>query len=54
MQDDMEYETRTWHSNQDNYDRLVEDDLKEAACIVASFVYNASTMDGKLPRKQRR
>ena len=53
MQDDMEYESRTWHSNQDNYDRLVEDDLKEAACIVATFVYNAATMDGKLPRKQR-
>jgi carboxypeptidase Q len=53
IQDDMEYETRTWHSNQDNYDRLVADDLKEAACIVASFVYNAAMMDGKLPRKQR-
>ena len=51
MQDDMEYESRTWHSNQDNYDRLVADDLKEAACIVASFVYNAATMDGRLPRK---
>ncbi|HKG11742.1 MAG TPA: M20/M25/M40 family metallo-hydrolase [Pyrinomonadaceae bacterium] len=54
IQDDMEYETRTWHSSQDNYDRLVEDDLKEAACVVAAFVYNAATMDGKLPRKQRR
>ena len=52
IQDDMEYESRTWHSNQDNYDRLVPDDLKEAACIVASFVYNAATMDGRLPRKQ--
>jgi hypothetical protein len=52
IQDDMEYESRTWHSNQDNYDRLVADDLKEAACIVASFVYNAATMDGRLPRKE--
>ena len=52
IQDDMEYESRTWHSNQDNYDRLVPDDLKEAACIVASFVYNAAMMDGKLPRKR--
>lgn len=54
IQDEMEYETRTWHSSQDNYDRLVEDDLKEAACIVAAFVYNAATMDGKLPRKQKK
>jgi carboxypeptidase Q len=53
IQDDMEYESRTWHSNQDNYDRLVADDLKEAACIVAAFVYNAATMDGRLPRKER-
>jgi hypothetical protein len=53
IQDDMEYETRTWHSSQDTFDRLVEDDLKEAACIVAAFAYNAATMDGKLPRKQR-
>ncbi|HEV7892123.1 MAG TPA: M20/M25/M40 family metallo-hydrolase [Pyrinomonadaceae bacterium] len=54
IQDEMEYETRTWHSNQDTYDRLVEDDLKEAACIVAAFVYNAATMDGKLPRKVKK
>jgi hypothetical protein len=53
IQDDMEYESRTWHSNQDNYDRLVADDLKEAAVIVAAFVYNAATMDGRLPRKER-
>ncbi|MFL6283730.1 MAG: M20/M25/M40 family metallo-hydrolase [Pyrinomonadaceae bacterium] len=53
IQDEMEYETRTWHSNQDNYDHLVADDLKEAACIVAAFVYNAATMDGRLPRKER-
>lgn len=53
IQDDIEYESRTWHSNQDNYDRLLPDDLKEAAVIIASLVYNAATMDGRLPRKQR-
>jgi carboxypeptidase Q len=51
LQDDMEYETRTWHSSQDNYDRLVPEDLKEAACIVAAFVYNSATADERLPRK---
>ena len=51
LQDDMEYETRTWHSSQDTYDRLVEDDLKEAACVVAAFVYNAAMMDERIPRK---
>ncbi|MDT5158798.1 MAG: carboxypeptidase [Acidobacteriota bacterium] len=51
MQDELEYETRTWHSNQDNYDRVVPEDVKEAAVIVAAFVYNSAMMDGKLPRK---
>jgi hypothetical protein len=51
MQDDLEYETRTWHSNQDNYDRVIPEDVKEAAVIVAAFVYNSAMMDGKLPRK---
>jgi hypothetical protein len=51
MQDELEYETRTWHSNQDNYDRIIPEDLKEAAVIVAAFVYNSAMMDGKLPRK---
>ncbi|HEX3558025.1 MAG TPA: M28 family peptidase [Pyrinomonadaceae bacterium] len=51
LQDDIEYETRTWHTNQDNYDRVLADDVKEAAIIVAAFIYDAAMMDGKLPRK---
>ncbi|MBV8857646.1 MAG: M20/M25/M40 family metallo-hydrolase [Acidobacteria bacterium] len=54
LQDEMEYGPRTWHSNQDNYDRAVPEDLKEAAVIVAAFVYQAATMDGMLPRKQQK
>jgi cell division septation protein DedD len=51
MQDEIEYESRTWHTSQDNYDRVVAEDVKEAAVIVAAFVYNAAMMDGRLPRK---
>jgi hypothetical protein len=51
LQDDIEYETRTWHSNQDTYDRVIAEDVKEAAIIVAAFVYNAAMSDQKLPRK---
>jgi hypothetical protein len=54
LQDDIEYETRTWHSNQDMYDRVIPEDVKQAAVIVAAFVYNAAMMDGKLPRKPLR
>jgi hypothetical protein len=51
IQDPIEYETRTHHSNMDVYDRLQADDLKQAAVIVASFVYNAAMRDQMLPRK---
>jgi hypothetical protein len=51
IQDPIEYETRTHHSNMDVYDRLQPDDLKQAAVIVADFVYNAAMRDEMLPRK---
>ena len=51
IQDPIEYWTRTHHSNQDVFDRIQADDLKQAATILASFVYNASVMDERMPRK---
>jgi hypothetical protein len=51
IQDPLDYSTRTHHSNMDVYDRLQSDDLKQAAVIVASFVYNAAMREQKFPRK---
>ncbi|HEY8225626.1 MAG TPA: M20/M25/M40 family metallo-hydrolase [Pyrinomonadaceae bacterium] len=51
IQDEIEYDTRTHHSNQDVFDRIQADDLKQAATIMAAFVYNAAMRDQKLPRK---
>lgn len=51
IQDPMEYETRTHHSNMDVYDHLQAGDLMQAAAIEASFVYNTATRDEMLPRK---
>jgi len=51
IQDPIEYETRTHHSNMDVYDRLQPDDLKQISVIVASFVYEAAMRDQMLPRK---
>lgn len=51
IQDPMAYFSRTHHSNMDNYDHLVEDDLSQAATIIAAFVWNTSQRDEKLPRK---
>jgi hypothetical protein len=51
IQDPLDYSTRTHHSNMDVYDRLQADDLKQAAVIVASFVYQAAMRDQMMPRK---
>ena len=52
IQDEIEYDTRTHHTNMDTYDHLVPEDLKQAATIVASFVYNTAQRDEKIPRKE--
>ena len=51
IQDPVEYDTRTHHSNMDVYDRLQADDLKQAAVVMAAFVYQTAMLDDKLPRK---
>jgi hypothetical protein len=51
IQDPIEYDTRTHHSNMDVYDRLQFDDLRQISVIVADFVYNAAMRDEMFPRK---
>jgi hypothetical protein len=51
IQDEIEYDTRTHHSNQDVFDRIQGDDMKQAATIMAAFVYQTAMRDEKLPRK---
>ncbi|MFM7358204.1 MAG: M28 family metallopeptidase [Sediminibacterium sp.] len=51
IQDPIEYDTRTHHSNMDVYDHLIAADLKQMATIVASFVFQSSQRDQRLPRK---
>lgn len=51
IQDPVEYDTRTHHSNMDVYDRIQADDMKQAAVVMAAFIYNAAMRDDKLPRK---
>lgn len=52
IQDPIEYWSRTHHTNMDTYERLVIDDLKQIATIVASFVYNTAMRDEMLPREE--
>ena len=51
IQDTIEYDARTHHSNMDVFDRVQLDDMKQAATIMAAFLYNAAMRDDKLPRK---
>jgi hypothetical protein len=51
IQDPIEYETRTHHTNMDVYERIQAGDLKQMAVIVASFVYMTANADQLLPRK---
>ena len=51
IQDPMDYNTRTHHTNMDVYDRIQSADVLQIAAIEAAFVYNAATRAEKLPRK---
>jgi carboxypeptidase Q len=51
IQDDLEYDTLTHHSNMDVYDHLSQGDLMQAATVMAWFVYNTAMREEKLPRK---
>jgi len=51
IQDEIEYNARTHHSNMDVYERVQRDDMMRNAVIVASFVYHTANRDEKLPRK---
>ncbi len=50
IQDPLDYETRTHHSNQDVYDRIPEKDVEQAAEMMAYFAYKAAMMDSLFPR----
>ncbi len=51
IQDRLEYNSRTHHSNMDYLDRVQRDDVLQMAVVVASFAYNTAMRDEKLPRK---
>lgn len=50
QQDPIEYGTHTWHTNLDTYERIIEDDVKKSAIIIAAAVYALAMRDELLPR----
>ena len=51
MQDRLEYNSRTHHSNMDTVDHVQRDDVAQAVIVVATFAYNTAMRPEKLPRK---
>jgi Zn-dependent M28 family amino/carboxypeptidase len=51
IQDQMDYMSRTHHSNVDTFDHLDPDDLKQSAVIIAAVLWHAANRDQPLPRK---
>ncbi len=49
-QDPIEYGSHTWHTNLDTYERIVEDDVKKSAIVIAASVYALAMRDEMLPR----
>ncbi len=50
QQDPIEYNSHTWHTNLDTYERIIEDDVKKSAIIIAAAVYALAMRDELLPR----
>jgi hypothetical protein len=51
IQDPIEYDSRTHHSNMDVYDRIQRSDMMQMAAVVATCVYHTANRDEPLPRK---
>lgn len=51
VQDELDYDSRTWHTSLDVYDHLEEEDLEQASVVVATFLYHTAMREEKLPRK---
>jgi hypothetical protein len=49
-QDPIEYNSHTWHTNLDTYERIIEQDAKQSAMAIASVVYHLAMRDEMLPR----
>jgi hypothetical protein len=49
-QDPIEYNSATWHTNLDTYERIIEDDAKSSATVIAAALYQLATREEMLPR----
>ncbi len=50
QQDPIEYNSHTWHTNLDTFERIIEDDAQQSAMVIAAAVYHLAMRDQQLPR----
>ena len=50
QQDPIEYNSHTWHTNLDTYERVIERDAQQSAMVIAAAVYHLAMRDQMLPR----
>lgn len=50
VQDYVDYDVRTHHTNMDTFERVKPADLQQCALVLASFAYHAARRAAKLPR----
>jgi Zn-dependent M28 family amino/carboxypeptidase len=50
QQDPIEYNSHTWHTNLDTYERVIESDAQASAMAIASAVYHLAMREDRLPR----
>lgn len=53
IQDPLDYDSRRHHTDLDVYEAASEEDLQQAAVILASFVCHAAMRDDMVPRSGR-
>jgi len=51
VQDPLNYEQRTHHTNMDVSDYVLLDDVRHSAATLASVIYRMANADALLPRK---
>lgn len=49
VQDYVDYDVRTHHTNMDTFERVKAEDLKQCAMVLASFAYHAAVRAEKIP-----
>ncbi|SPF32992.1 Peptidase M28 [Candidatus Sulfopaludibacter sp. SbA4] len=50
QQDPIEYQSTTWHTNLDTYERIVPEDVMNASTVIAAAVWHVANRDQMVPR----